>query len=170
MRVRSIAQCLLIFAFLAGCGKYVSPVTRSAFDDLVAMEAEVERARETGIDPVIWNQRSGVLMLRLDDIQRMVKGSPSGSAGRDVARMGRMLRDMIILIGQQLPPGKAPANEVKEDAPEVEGANTAAANEAVAESAVAKGPADTPSEYERLSKAFHDYRKAATKKLGIRSD
>lgn len=173
MRTQLIVACLVVFAFLAGCGKYVSPVVRTALNDLVAIEVEVQQAHAGSIDRAEWNKRTGVLMSQVNDIQMMVKGGATGTAQRDVARMARSLRDMINLVGQKppteaAPPDAEPAGTAPGDpvSREEVSADKAAANEVPAGKQPVKAAANTPSEFERLSKSFRDYRKAASKKLG----
>lgn len=67
--------------------------TKSAMTKLVAIHARI--TENEGGTPDSWAAKSKDLIKEIEEINSTVKSGSSGSAQRDVARMGRALRDMV---------------------------------------------------------------------------
>jgi hypothetical protein len=100
---------LAILVVAGGVGYYLQTqiqkqlVAVHSFHELVALHDEVAKADTEALDSEAWRVRAAGFLKDLDRIAKPLRASRSGTAERDVMRMGTCLKDMIQARGLPRP-------------------------------------------------------------------
>lgn len=96
---------------LVVAGYFVAPMvmgniaTKSALTKLVSLHARI--TEDEGMDPTAFAAKSKDLIKQIDEINKTMKGGATGTAKRDVAKMGQQLKSMVEAMGKPKTPDAA---------------------------------------------------------------